>query len=204
MSSERRSSSHSTHSPSRLAALHETPAAGLLEQHQKRHRQQPQRALLLEEYLIWVVQKVNTRMVITGSPSDGPDTPMKPKRRRRVTGSEDKPAKNQIFYFVDSNSSPREKRAHVMRHHVQEKRRQRRVSNATSDSDRTPNQGIHYVPWPDRAPGHDEREFNGSHESEYNGIPSSSSSVVWTGRLFCSIGREILTTFFSFEQDIRH
>lgn len=91
-----------------------------------------------------------------------------------------------------------------MRHHVQEKRRQRRVSNATSDSDRTPNQSVQYVPWPDRTPGHDGREFNGSHESGYNGTPSSSSSVVWTGRLFCSIGREILTAFFSFEQDIRH
>lgn len=33
-----------------------------------------------------------------------------------------------MFYFVDSNSSSKEKRAHVMRHHVQEKRKQRKLS----------------------------------------------------------------------------
>jgi hypothetical protein len=34
-----------------------------------------------------------------------------------------------MFYFVDSNSSSKEKRAHVMRHHVQEKRKQRKFSH---------------------------------------------------------------------------
>ena len=34
-----------------------------------------------------------------------------------------------MFYFVDSNSSSKEKRAHVMRHHVQEKRKQRKRSH---------------------------------------------------------------------------
>jgi hypothetical protein len=36
-----------------------------------------------------------------------------------------------MFYFVDSNSSSKEKRAHVMRHHVQEKRKQRKFSHGT-------------------------------------------------------------------------
>lgn len=36
-----------------------------------------------------------------------------------------------MFYFVDSSSSSKEKRAHVMRHHVQEKRKQRKMSHGT-------------------------------------------------------------------------
>ncbi|KAF4765367.1 hypothetical protein HAV15_003788 [Penicillium sp. str.  len=50
----------------------------------------------------------------------GPKT-AKPGRRRRAAESTNVP-KNQHFYFVDQNSSSKEKRAHVMRHHVQEKK----------------------------------------------------------------------------------
>ncbi|KAJ5397903.1 hypothetical protein N7509_006016 [Penicillium cosmopolitanum] len=53
--------------------------------------------------------------------------PGKPRRRRRPADSGPQP-KNQ-FYFVDSSSSSKEKRAHVMRHHVQEKRKQRKLSH---------------------------------------------------------------------------
>ncbi|KAJ5098272.1 hypothetical protein N7532_005273 [Penicillium argentinense] len=42
--------------------------------------------------------------------------------------------KNQ-FYFVDSSSSSKEKRAHVMRHHVQEKRKQRKMSHGSLQPD---------------------------------------------------------------------
>jgi hypothetical protein len=48
--------------------------------------------------------------------------------------------KDQTFYFVDSsNSSSREKRAHVMRHHIENKRKRLHTShgNIDSDSDRT-------------------------------------------------------------------
>ena len=40
-----------------------------------------------------------------------------------------------MFYFVDSNSSSKEKRAHVMRHHVQEKKKQRKMSHGTITTD---------------------------------------------------------------------
>ncbi|KAJ5325547.1 hypothetical protein MYU51_000295 [Penicillium brevicompactum] len=47
----------------------------------------------------------------------------KPTKRRRTADPKNKSTKNQHFYFVDQNSSSKEKRAHVMRHHVQEKRK---------------------------------------------------------------------------------
>ncbi|OQE31217.1 hypothetical protein PENSTE_c001G08213 [Penicillium steckii] len=57
----------------------------------------------------------------------------KSRRRRRPVDSGAQP-KNQ-FYFVDSSSSSKEKRAHVMRHHVQEKRKQRKVSHESLQLD---------------------------------------------------------------------
>ncbi|KAJ5636324.1 uncharacterized protein N7484_009637 [Penicillium longicatenatum] len=56
-------------------------------------------------------------------------------RRRRRPASAENQAKNQMFYFVDSSSSSKEKRAHVMRHHVQEKRKQRKMSHGTMPSE---------------------------------------------------------------------
>jgi hypothetical protein len=68
-------------------------------------------------------------------PGDGPQ-PSKPAKRRRAGDTKNKPPKNQHFYFVDQNSSSKEKRAHVMRHHVQEKRKQRKTLRGTfSDSE---------------------------------------------------------------------
>ncbi|KAL6235615.1 hypothetical protein BDW75DRAFT_250705 [Aspergillus navahoensis] len=59
------------------------------------------------------------------------------KRQKRISTDEasKSQSKSQIFYFVDSNSSSREKRAHVMRHHVQEKRRQQRHSHSRNCSE---------------------------------------------------------------------
>ncbi|OQE44133.1 hypothetical protein PENCOP_c002G02566 [Penicillium coprophilum] len=62
------------------------------------------------------------------SASDQDPRIAKPERRRRAAESKNKNYKNQHFYFVDQNSSSKEKRAHVMRHHVQEKRKQRKMS----------------------------------------------------------------------------
>lgn len=66
----------------------------------------------------------------------GPKT-AKPGRRRRAAESTNVP-KNQHFYFVDQNSSSKEKRAHVMRHHVQEKRKQHKMSRGVSPTEQTP------------------------------------------------------------------
>lgn len=57
-----------------------------------------------------------------------PSKPAKPAKRRRAAESKNKAPKNQHFYFVDQNSSSKEKRAHVMRHHVQEKMKQRKMT----------------------------------------------------------------------------
>lgn len=43
-----------------------------------------------------------------------------------------------MFYFVDSNSSSKEKRAHVMRHHVQEKKKMRKISPGATSPDQLP------------------------------------------------------------------
>ncbi|KAJ5629476.1 hypothetical protein N7528_003133 [Penicillium herquei] len=63
--------------------------------------------------------------------NDGVDAPKSKRRRRPANPENSDKAKNQTFYFVDSNSSSKEKRAHVMRHHVQEKRKQRKMSHSS-------------------------------------------------------------------------
>ncbi|KAL4784197.1 hypothetical protein BJX76DRAFT_327975 [Aspergillus varians] len=68
------------------------------------------------------------------------------KRHKRISNDETS-SKSQAFYFVDSNSSSREKRAHVMRHHVQEKRRQQRHSHSRHGSERKANGLFPYPPW---------------------------------------------------------
>lgn len=60
-----------------------------------------------------------------------------------------------------------------MRHHVQEKRRQRSTSNATSDSDRMSVQETHHAPWQTTL---DEEKFN--RESTPLEMPPGGSSVV--------------------------
>jgi hypothetical protein len=69
-------------------------------------------------------------------PSKNGAQPAKSRRRRRPADPGNQ-SKNQMFYFVDSNSSSKEKRAHVMRYHVQEKRKQRKLSNGTVQPDQT-------------------------------------------------------------------
>ncbi|CAG8060953.1 unnamed protein product [Penicillium salamii] len=59
----------------------------------------------------------------------------KPTKRRHTADSKNKHPKNQHFYFVDQNSSSKEKRAHVMRHHVQEKRKQHKTSRTAHSVD---------------------------------------------------------------------
>ncbi|KAJ5106834.1 hypothetical protein N7456_003509 [Penicillium angulare] len=69
---------------------------------------------------------------VAGSAND--DSQVTKSRRRRRPADSENQAKSQAFYFVDSNSSSKEKRAHVMRHHVQEKRKQRKRSHGTLPS----------------------------------------------------------------------
>ncbi|CAG8902952.1 unnamed protein product [Penicillium egyptiacum] len=83
------------------------------------------------------VSPSDTDASATSASGQGPQT-AKPGRRRRVAESINKPPKNQHFYFVDQNSSSKEKRAHVMRHHVQEKRKQRKMSHVIPPAEHIP------------------------------------------------------------------
>ncbi|PYH97543.1 hypothetical protein BO71DRAFT_126643 [Aspergillus ellipticus CBS 707.79] len=108
---------------------------------------------------------------------------MKVRRRRHLPMPEDPSSKNQIFYFVDSNSSSREKRAHVMRHHVQEKRRQRKSSHPRSDSDKKSNRPLRFTPWPQRRPDldhHDDYESFAPQEGP-NGAHANGNSLTPLG-----------------------
>lgn len=78
-------------------------------------------------------------------PSSNGDPNAKSRRRRRGADAESQP-KNQSFYFVDSTSSSKEKRAHVMRHHVQEKRKHRKLSHGSLQPEQAPEPTV----WPVR------------------------------------------------------
>lgn len=65
-----------------------------------------------------------------------------------------------------------------MRHHVQEKRRQRKASNADSDSEKMSNQAVRYVPWQDQTLEHGDRRLDATQDAGINGFSSGSSSVV--------------------------
>ncbi|KAF9894721.1 hypothetical protein FE257_006611 [Aspergillus nanangensis] len=92
----------------------------------------------------------------TGPANDGHQPPLRVvKRRKHLPLAQDQSSKNQIFYFVDSNSSSREKRAHVMRHHVQEKRRQRKPSHPRTDNDKKTIRPLRYLPWQQKKLGLD-------------------------------------------------
>lgn len=73
------------------------------------------------------------------------DSNTKTRRRRRGADPDSHP-KTQSFYFVDSTSSSKEKRAHVMRHHVQEKRKHRKLSHGSLQSEQAPEPTV----WPVR------------------------------------------------------
>ncbi|KAL2006285.1 hypothetical protein VTN00DRAFT_9939 [Thermoascus crustaceus] len=64
--------------------------------------------------------------------------------KRRPAVSQEKPGQTQAFFFVEQGSSTREKRAHVMRHHIQEKRRQSRLAN---NADKQSARCSRYLPW---------------------------------------------------------
>ncbi|KAE8555840.1 hypothetical protein EYB25_000538 [Talaromyces marneffei] len=61
-----------------------------------------------------------------------------------TTTSQNGPPQSQSFFFVDPASSTREKRAHVMRHHIQAKRKQNMLA---SHSDRHSRREPRVYPW---------------------------------------------------------
>ena len=92
--------------------------------------------------------------VSAGTTSDSTRT-IKSKRRRRPVDSEIR-ANNAPFYFVNSTSSSKEKRAHVMRHHVQEKKRQRKLSHSALLPD--------HGPQPSSWPSEKEADLDANHQ----------------------------------------
>ncbi|KAF7585939.1 hypothetical protein BBP40_009845 [Aspergillus hancockii] len=92
-------------------------------------------------------QSISSEPDQQGPPGYDSQRPAMAKRRMDIITSEDASSKNRLFYFVDSNSSSREKRAHVMRHHVQEKRKQLKHSYPRSNSDRKGNRPPYYLSW---------------------------------------------------------
>ncbi|KAE8147935.1 hypothetical protein BDV25DRAFT_25604 [Aspergillus avenaceus] len=84
------------------------------------------------------------------APRNVTQPPVRTKRRRHLPLPDDQSAKRQLFYFVDSNSSSREKRAHVMRHHVQEKRKQLKHTYPRTDNDKTSSRPLRYLSWQQR------------------------------------------------------
>ncbi|GAB1198508.1 hypothetical protein APSETT444_007831 [Aspergillus pseudonomiae] len=113
------------------------------------------------------------------TPQNAGQLPVKVKRRRHLPTSDD-PSKNQVFYFVDSNSSSREKRAHVMRHHVQEKRKQLKHSHPRSDSDKRVHRPLRYLSWQQKKLllSGDDNEVVEYKRSENGIVPKEVSSVV--------------------------
>lgn len=87
----------------------------------------------------------------------------KPTKRRRTADPKNKSTKNQHFYFVDQNSSSKEKRAHVMRHHVQEKRKHHKTLRGPLSID----------------PGAKNAEHHRSGSSSAAGQPSDVTTSVW-------------------------
>ncbi|KAL1968018.1 hypothetical protein VTN77DRAFT_2435 [Rasamsonia byssochlamydoides] len=77
-------------------------------------------------------------------PNDGLATTKQSKSRKRSAVSTGGSGQTQEFFFVDSGSSTREKRAHVMRHHIQAKRKQHMLAN---QADRQFSRGPRYLPW---------------------------------------------------------
>jgi hypothetical protein len=108
-------------------------------------------------------------------PSGSNEPNAKSRRRRRGADPESQP-KNQSFYFVDSTSSSKEKRAHVMRHHVQEKRKHRKLSHGSLQREQMPEPTV----WPVRTDsGYD---TDTPKEAALAGVPGSAveqESSVW-------------------------
>lgn len=106
----------------------------------------------------------------------------KPGRRRRAAESTNAP-KNQHFYFVDQNSSSKEKRAHVMRHHVQEKRKQRKISRGASEQ--TPD----YTSYPAKKEAGTVEQTRLESPSTAAQPPSNGETSVWESLSFSQVPR---------------
>lgn len=84
-----------------------------------------------------------TYVAHTERPNDGLIATKQSKSRKRPAVSTG-PVQTQEFFFVDSASSTREKRAHVMRHHIQAKRKQHMLA---TQADRQLSRSPRYLPW---------------------------------------------------------
>ncbi|KKK22175.1 hypothetical protein AOCH_005299 [Aspergillus ochraceoroseus] len=116
----------------------------------------------------------------------GPENPLKIKRRKRLPIFDNEGSGKQMFYFVDSNSSSREKRAHVMRHHVQEKRKLRKHPQVRNESEKRINRSLRYLPWQQKTLDFQEMEDPESTEVllpalQVGDTPSSPSTPSQTG-----------------------
>lgn len=82
--------------------------------------------------------------------------PSRPRKRSTVTTSPtaSQNGQNQAFFFVDPASSTREKRAHVMRHHIQAKRKQTMLATQT---DRQSRREPRVFPWMKKSNGNEEK-----------------------------------------------
>ncbi|KAH8705438.1 hypothetical protein BGW36DRAFT_13456 [Talaromyces proteolyticus] len=67
-----------------------------------------------------------------------------PRPRKRSAAAAGQHGQSQAFFFVDSGASTREKRAHVMRHHIQAKKKQTML---THQSDRESRREPRVFPW---------------------------------------------------------
>lgn len=107
-----------------------------------------------------------------------PEAPINLKKQGRLAGPGLKPVKSQMFYFVDSNSSSREKRAHVMRHHVQEKRKQRKHCKLSAETEHSI-RPLRCLPWQQKKFGLDavDNEIVGPEQGPHTTDLDDESSV---------------------------
>lgn len=140
---------------------------------------------LLLSFPLFPPPRADQSFRVIGSPGDTHQSPVKIKRRKHPSLSDSTSAKNQLFYFVDSNSSSREKRAHVMRHHVQEKRRQRKHSHPRRDHDKVLGRSLHYFPWQQKTLDLEDEDFDFNDPIEPRESPDRIESVADDKSLVC-------------------
>ncbi|KAL1868590.1 hypothetical protein Plec18167_008181 [Paecilomyces lecythidis] len=99
----------------------------------------------------------------------------KPQRaRRRAPVNQENKGQKQSFFFVDSGSSTREKRAHVMRHHIQEKRKQTKTATNLDQQD---GKAGRYLPWRKKQIKEDEDRYASEEPFVSSGVKPVSSLV---------------------------
>lgn len=104
-----------------------------------------------------------------GEPTGGPLLP------KRLHGqSQVRPPSNEAFFFVESTSSMKGKRSHVMKHHIREKRRQLAKSLGVDMSCRE-GRPARYLPWTKK----EEQENSRTDCVESNRLTSQGSALVW-------------------------